>query len=62
MPLCISSRKCISRGSQCVNFQYRAIDEFLRNLIKYPLWVFDICISKRLAYCMHVPLQSENFG
>ncbi|KRZ25883.1 hypothetical protein T4C_8926 [Trichinella pseudospiralis] len=48
MALCIRSGKRISRGS--------------KNLIKFPLWAFDICITKCPAYCMQASLQSDNFG
>ncbi|KRY67787.1 hypothetical protein T4D_1690 [Trichinella pseudospiralis] len=28
----------------------------------FPLWAFDICITKILEYCMQVPVQTENLG
>ncbi|KRY97127.1 hypothetical protein T4B_4565 [Trichinella pseudospiralis] len=36
--------------------------DFLRNLINFPFWAIDICITKSPAYCMQVPFYSENLG
>ncbi|KRY63677.1 hypothetical protein T4D_1576 [Trichinella pseudospiralis] len=42
------------------NFQYPAIDDFLRNLIKFLIRAFKIRLRKSSAYFMHLPFHSEN--
>ncbi|KRY80150.1 hypothetical protein T4D_7184 [Trichinella pseudospiralis] len=59
IPLCIRSRKRASRGS--TNYPPPAVDEFLRNLIKFPVWVFDIYGAERPAYCMQDSFHCDNF-
>ncbi|KRY69047.1 hypothetical protein T4A_2520 [Trichinella pseudospiralis] len=53
IPLCIRSRKRASPWSK--NYPPPAIDEFLRNWIKFPVWVSDIYRAEILEYCVQYP-------
>ncbi|KRZ35478.1 hypothetical protein T4C_5411 [Trichinella pseudospiralis] len=50
IPLCIRSRKRASPWSK--NCPPPAIDEFLRNWIKFPVWVSDIYRAERPIYAV----------